>query len=95
MAEIVCNNFPKIRKLVFSRGMCYGTCPVYDVNVFEDGRVEWLGEHFVDVTGPAVWSIPISRVIEIEKALHNANFQSLDASTVNVELHAKLPVIFE
>lgn len=48
------NNFPIIRKLAFSRGMYFGTCPVYDVNVFEDGRVEWLGEHFVEVTGPAL-----------------------------------------
>lgn len=74
------NNFPKIRKLAFSRGMCFGSCPVYDVNVFEDGRVEWLGEHFVEVAGPALWSIPTSRIIEIEKALHHANFQSLNAS---------------
>lgn len=74
------NKFPKIRKLVFSRGMCFGSCPVYDVNVFEDGSVVWLGKNFVEVIGSASWSIPVSRVIEIEKALHHASFQSLNDS---------------
>jgi hypothetical protein len=74
------NNFPKIRKLAFSRGMCFGACPVYDVSILEDGSVEWLGKYFVEVTGPALWSIPISQVIEIEKALHQANFRSLNTS---------------
>ncbi|MBD2231425.1 DUF6438 domain-containing protein [Phormidium tenue] len=72
--------FPKIRKLVLSRGMCFGSCPVYDVTVFEDGSVEWLGEDFVEVVGFASWSIPISRIIEIEKALNHASFQALNDS---------------
>ena len=80
------NNVPKIRKLVFSRGMCYGSCPVYDVSVLEDGSVEWLGKFFVEVIGPALWSIPISRVIEIEQALHHANFLSLNAAYTKYEV---------
>jgi hypothetical protein len=80
------NKVPKIRKLVFSRGMCFGSCPVYDVHVFEDGSVEWLGKNFVEVVGSASWSIPISQVIEIEKALHRASFKALNDSYSEYEV---------
>jgi Cu+-exporting ATPase len=35
------------------RTPCYGRCPVYRVRLYADGRIEWTGERFVKVTGPA------------------------------------------
>jgi len=35
------------------RTPCYGRCPVYRVRLYADGRIEWTGETFVKVTGPA------------------------------------------
>lgn len=37
-----------IRKLTLKRGACYGDCPVYEVTLFADGTVTWVGEFFVD-----------------------------------------------
>jgi TonB family protein len=34
-----------------SRSGCYGSCPVYTVRVYRDGRVEWHGVRFVKATG--------------------------------------------
>ena len=31
------------------RTMCLGTCPVYKLTIYNDGRVEWEGSHYVKV----------------------------------------------
>jgi len=40
-----------LERFTLARGACYGTCPVYRVTIFQDGRVEYMGEHFVKVEG--------------------------------------------
>jgi Domain of unknown function (DUF6438) len=37
--------------LTLSRGSCYGTCPIYSVRVYADGRIAFLGTRFVRQTG--------------------------------------------
>jgi hypothetical protein len=40
-----------IRCIRLSRGMCFGTCPVYEVVLAADGRAWWHGEGHVDRIG--------------------------------------------
>ncbi|WP_156119767.1 DUF6438 domain-containing protein [Leptolyngbya sp. KIOST-1] len=68
---------PSIAQVILERGMCFGECPVYKVTLLANGTVTWLGELFVKTTGPASWLVPTTRVTDIEKALHQANFRSL------------------
>ncbi len=37
--------------VTLSRSPCFGTCPVYTVEVREDGQVTWHGKRFVQVVG--------------------------------------------
>ena len=43
------------------RTMCLGTCPVYSVKIYADGRVEFIGRHFVSVFGEQYYRIPIDK----------------------------------
>ena len=43
--------------ITLERTACFGTCPVYQVSIFEDGTVMYNGENFVDVTGEQTSSI--------------------------------------
>ena len=37
--------------ITLERTACFGTCPIYKLTVYGDGRVEYEGERFVTVTG--------------------------------------------
>jgi hypothetical protein len=37
--------------ITLERGACFGTCPIYRVSIYADGRVVYEGEDFVDLTG--------------------------------------------
>lgn len=50
-----------------SRSGCYGSCPVYTVRVFRDGRIEWHGIRYVKAAGDRRGKVDpalASRVIE-------------------------------
>ena len=38
-------------QLSMTRGPCFGACPMYAVTVYGDGRVEFVGDRFVEKTG--------------------------------------------
>lgn len=76
----------EIRKLTLRREPCYGTCPVYEVTLLADGTVTWVGEIFVDSVGPASWTIPIDRVLQIQEALRRAGFRSLADSYTGYDM---------
>ncbi len=42
---------PTGARIVFERTACLGACPVYEVVLHDDGRVEWTGKEHVAVVG--------------------------------------------
>lgn len=42
----------QITSVHLRRGACFGTCPVYELTLNSDGTAEYLGERFVQRTGP-------------------------------------------
>lgn len=58
------------------RGPCYGFCPVYKVSVREDGSVQYQGENFVKVTGPAEAKLDAAAVARLKQAFAKARFAS-------------------
>ncbi|RYD51699.1 MAG: hypothetical protein EOP52_05815 [Sphingobacteriales bacterium] len=42
---------PKVNSVKMSRGVCYGRCPVYDVEVMQTGMVRYTGRRFVKSEG--------------------------------------------
>lgn len=65
---------PMIR---FSRRMCFGSCPVYEVRIFKNGVVEYQGEYFVLKTGYARKEISQETINELQDAFETSGFFQL------------------
>ena len=71
------DNSQQLQPLVtMRRTMCYGTCPVYSLELYEDGTVIYRGEKFVAVTGTWKVSIDPERVAQLVKTMTEAGFFS-------------------
>lgn len=46
----------------FEKTMCYGTCPVYKAKIYDSGRLEYEGLHFVKIVGHHNYTIPFDVV---------------------------------
>ena len=44
-------------RIEMTRGPCFGTCPMYTVAVYGDGRIRFVGERWVDATGERTTTI--------------------------------------
>jgi hypothetical protein len=51
--------------ITLERTSCFGTCPIYSVQIFEDGKVVYEGKHFVAVEGRQVSKIPSEKIQEL------------------------------
>ena len=56
------------------RTACYGRCPIYELSVFRDGKVEYTGERFVKTTGAATWQITAADVAAIDALFASAHY---------------------
>ena len=59
------------------RTRCYGTCPAYSVTVFAGGKVVYVGEHFVKVTGKRSYTVRKATVRRLFQSIQKMNFFSL------------------
>jgi hypothetical protein len=66
------------------RGVCYGWCPVYKLEIYRDGDVEYHGEQFVKVKGDATTHLTPAQLANLEHAFADAHYFSL-ASTYTHE----------
>ena len=49
------------------RGACYGTCPIYTVTVYRDGKVEYDGEEYVKKKGKATGTVTPAQMAALDK----------------------------
>ena len=64
--------------LTLERGPCFGTCPMYAVNVGRDGRVDWIGKMFVEAEGERSWLVSDEVVEKLRQSLVRAKFADLE-----------------
>lgn len=62
--------------------MCFGTCPVYDVQISENGEVNYHGEAFVEKTGHHKWSIQPETIDALNDAILKFNYFSIEAREI-------------
>lgn len=68
--------------ITLERTACYGTCPIYTVTIYGDGRVDYDGDQFVDVPGVQTAQIEPKIVVElVEFMLNNGYLELEDAYT--------------
>jgi len=60
-----------------ARTPCYGWCPVYQLKVWRDGRIEYHGDEFVKLRGSADGQITKGQVDELDRAFAKAHYFDL------------------
>lgn len=65
-------------RLTMQRLPCFGTCPVYTVELAGDGRVTFTGENFVDSTGVSTRRIDADAAAALIGELVDAGFLEFD-----------------
>ncbi|KFN43694.1 DUF6438 domain-containing protein [Arenimonas oryziterrae] len=66
--------------IALSRSGCYGTCPIYQVEIHGDGRVVYQGDDFVDVRGTHAYRVPVEEVRRLVDSLREKDIWSLRES---------------
>lgn len=61
-------------RIFMERTACYGTCPVYSVELREDGSVAYTGRASVRVSGSHTWKIDPSAVRALARDMEKAGF---------------------
>jgi hypothetical protein len=61
-------------KIRLERSGCFGTCPIYSVEITGDGTVNYLGERFVAVSGGQTTHISQKAVRDLYDAFVKADF---------------------
>lgn len=70
---------PADATLALSRSWCFGTCPVYSLDIHPDGTVRYEGEHFVATCGPAAGMISPATLHELLAELERIGFLEMRA----------------
>ncbi|WP_249872369.1 DUF6438 domain-containing protein [Oceanobacillus saliphilus] len=63
------------KKLSLERTECYGTCPIYQVEVTPDGMVYWNGEGHVSFMGETTFRISEKKVQQLAALLESFNYR--------------------
>jgi hypothetical protein len=63
--------------ITLERTACHGTCPVYTLSIFQDGKVEYDGLDFVQVKGKQTGSITPEQVKELLSTFKDADYTNL------------------
>ena len=89
---------PQDTKITLERTACLGTCPVYSLTVYADGRVEFTGKQFVTAMGLHKKTVPVKNVEKILAVADRMHFFDLtgqyncytvtDMPSVNVTITA-------
>ena len=67
-------------KVTLERTECFGTCPVYKLTVYGDGRVVYKGIRFVKVAGIIKTAIGEDKIKQLVSEFKRIDYFSLDSS---------------
>lgn len=65
-------SLPQITSVRMGRGACFGKCPVYDLELFQDGRARYYGRMFVEKEGIYEKQLDKAAVSEVLQSLSAA-----------------------
>lgn len=81
-SEQTAKNAENLAKTIFTleKTACYGTCPVYKLNVFENDSLVFEGERFVGTIGLHTKKLKKGTVAQLKKTFREANFFNFKSS---------------
>jgi hypothetical protein len=69
-----------ISSIRLERTACFGTCPVYSVTIFRDGRVRYEGREFVKAEGVRTRVVPTGEFKRIAAKVDEIGFSKLKSA---------------
>lgn len=69
-----------ISAIKLERTACFGTCPVYTVTIFSDGRIQYEGKEFVKEKGRRTGAISAREFSELAAKVEQIEFFKLQAA---------------
>lgn len=75
-----------VETITLERQPCFGFCPVYTVTIHGDGRVEYNGTDFVEVTGPQTATIDPAAVQSLADRMTAAGYFDWNDAYINQEV---------
>lgn len=72
------------RRIFLKRTPCYGICPVYKLEIYPDGQVNYFGEHRVRVEGFKSWQIDKKAVEELNYLIKKYDYFNLKEEMVTM-----------
>lgn len=63
-------------KIALKKGACFGTCPIYQIRLFEDRSVKYNGIRFVESQGTFEWYMDKSDFNKVTKLLQTKELSS-------------------
>jgi len=60
------------------RDPCFGTCPIYNLTIYANGKVEYEGLGYVKIEGNRKSTISADKIEELVSAIDKAKFFSLE-----------------
>ena len=66
-----------LEQVTLERGGCYGSCPVYRITIFSDGRVAYWGEQNVKSKGARSKTLDAAALRELKDELNRAGYFGL------------------
>jgi nucleoid-associated protein YgaU len=64
----------KIALLTLERGACFGRCPMYRVQLFDDGALEFVGERFVAAVGTSTAQLDAAALAKLRARVEGSSF---------------------
>ena len=64
----------KFKSITLERTGCFGNCPIYKVDITEDGNVFYMGERFVEEEGIHSWEIDSEAIELLNDSIKNFGF---------------------
>src|SRR5687767_14838491 len=65
-------------EIIMEKGMCFGSCPAYKLQILGSGKGIYQGEYFVVVKGEQTFQVSNEQIQELLAAFEKADFYSLD-----------------
>lgn len=72
------------RRIFLARTPCNGPCPVYKLEIYPNGQVNYLGEYFVKVEGFNSWQIDAQTVKELNELIEKHDYFNIKEQMVTV-----------
>ena len=70
--------------ITLERTPCFGSCPIYKVEIFADGRIVYEGEDFVKRKGRAQDRISKAAVQQLVREFNRINYMKLEDEYVSM-----------